>query len=146
VEYPVLEITWLDPESGLVMGDFGGTEDSLDRSLRRENVDKYPPFSEKISCLAPIPGESRDSCLGPGLDLKGEIVVISAVRERFEGEFFLDLPTLSNRVHFGRVLQSILTGTQRRNQPGENGGLLRVFHEALDQEGHSFSKSDLSRG
>jgi hypothetical protein len=56
--------------------------------LRREMFDTTPPFSRDISCPVLIPGESGDSRLSLGFDERGEIAVISAIRERFEGEFF----------------------------------------------------------
>jgi len=47
-----------------------------------------PLFSWNISCLAPILGESGDSSPGLGFAWEGKIAVISANRERSEGEIF----------------------------------------------------------
>jgi hypothetical protein len=86
VEYHVLEFMGLDPGSWLTIGDFAFQASSLNRScVARESI-KPPPFSGKISGLAPILGESLDSSLGLGFDRRGEISVISGNPERFPDE------------------------------------------------------------
>ncbi len=64
-----LETAGLDSESGLKMG--GLLDQKLPpTTLASRDAPRYtpPPFFEKISYLALIMGESRDSRQGPGLD------------------------------------------------------------------------------
>ena len=67
--FSVKEKRSLDLDSGVIMGDFLGQMFPINHSCVARCSALYPPlFFEKISCLALIMGESRDSGQGPGLD------------------------------------------------------------------------------
>jgi hypothetical protein len=60
---------------------------------RRKTLEQYPPFSgEVICCLTGIPGESRDSGRGSGLDAEAKSAVLSPCQERFFGQCREGLP------------------------------------------------------
>ena len=69
-------------------GRFVGSEVSDQPLLRREMLCAIPPllFGKRISWLALIMGESRDSGQGPGLDQMAKDGKSRKVPERFKGE------------------------------------------------------------
>jgi hypothetical protein len=72
---------------------FRETEVSRQPLLRRKVVEQYPTFSgEVICCLAGIPGESRDSGHGLGLDGRAKLGVSSPDHEQFPGQSREGLP------------------------------------------------------
>jgi hypothetical protein len=68
------------------MGDLVNRRFRFNRSCVVKSLNNTPLFGEVVCCLAGIPGESRDSGHGSGLDAVAKSAVLSPCQERFLGQ------------------------------------------------------------
>jgi hypothetical protein len=82
--------------------------------LRREVESLRPPSPEVICCLAGVPGESRDSGLGLGLDARADSGISSGASRTIRGKSRDPLPFSKSGLITGDSGSGQISGHDRR--------------------------------